>query len=65
MGFTDIPRTFGARFRTVPVLEDGGTMLAESWDIAEHLGRAFPRAPVILRSRESVDRAARRTLAVD
>jgi glutathione S-transferase len=42
LGFTDISKTFGGRFKTVPVIEHGDTMLAESWDIAEYLDRAFP-----------------------
>jgi len=45
VGFTEIPRVFSGRFKTVPVLEDGTTMLAESWDIAEYLDRAYPNAP--------------------
>jgi glutathione S-transferase len=34
IGFTDIPKMFGERFKTVPIIEHGDTMLAESWDIA-------------------------------
>jgi glutathione S-transferase-like protein len=30
IGFTDIPKVFGGRFKTVPVIEHGSTMLAES-----------------------------------
>jgi glutathione S-transferase len=45
-GFTDIPKALGGRFKTIPVLEHGETMLAESWDIAEHLDRAFPGSPL-------------------
>jgi glutathione S-transferase len=47
IGLTDIPKTFGGRFKTIPVLEHGSTMLAESWDIAEHLDRAFSEHPPI------------------
>lgn len=47
LGFTDIPGAFAGRFKTVPVLEHGLTMLAESWDIAEYLDRTYPdRAPL-------------------
>jgi glutathione S-transferase len=42
IGFTEIPKVFGGRFKTVPVICHGDTMLAESWDIAEYLDRAFP-----------------------
>jgi glutathione S-transferase len=45
LGFTEIPSVFGGRFKTVPVLEHGDTQLAESWDIAEYLDRAFPTQP--------------------
>jgi glutathione S-transferase len=45
LGFTEIPRVFGGRFKTVPVLETAATMMAESWDIAEYLDRAYPDAP--------------------
>jgi glutathione S-transferase len=44
-GFTEIPAAFAGRFRTVPVLEMQGIMLAESWDIADHLDRMFPDRP--------------------
>jgi len=47
LGFTDISKQFGGRFKTVPVIEHGATMMAESWDIAEYLDRTFPdRAPL-------------------
>jgi len=45
LGFTEIPRVFAGRFKTVPVITDGHTMLAESWDIAEYLDQAYPRSP--------------------
>jgi glutathione S-transferase len=47
IGFTEIPEVFGGRFKTVPVICHGDTMLAESWDIAEYLDRAFPGQPPI------------------
>jgi glutathione S-transferase len=42
LGFREIPARFAGRFKTVPVLECGDTMMAESWDIAEYLDRAYP-----------------------
>jgi glutathione S-transferase len=45
LGFTQIPKAFNGRFKTLPVLEVDGSMLAESWDIAEHLDREFPDSP--------------------
>jgi glutathione S-transferase len=47
LGFTEIPTAFGGRFKTVPVIEHGGTTLAESWDIAEYLDRALPGQPAL------------------
>jgi glutathione S-transferase len=46
LGFTEIQRVFAGRFKTVPVLEDGETQLAESWDIVEYLDRVFPERPL-------------------
>jgi glutathione S-transferase len=45
LGFTEIPTVFGGKFKTVPILEHGDTVMAESWDIAEYLDRAFPGRP--------------------
>ena len=47
ISFTDIPKLFGGRFKTVPIIEHGQTALAESWDIAEYLDRAFPDQPAL------------------
>lgn len=45
LGFIEIPKVFGGRFKTVPVIEHGEAMMAESWDIADYLDRAFPERP--------------------
>lgn len=45
LGFIEIPKVFGGRFKTVPVIAHGEAMMAESWDIAEYLDRAFPERP--------------------
>jgi glutathione S-transferase len=47
LGFTEIPSIFGGKFKTVPILEHGETVLNESWDIAEYLDRAFPDKPLL------------------
>jgi glutathione S-transferase len=47
LGFIEIPKVLGGRFKTVPVIEHGETMMAESWDIAEYLDRAFPERPTL------------------
>lgn len=50
IGFTDIAKQFGGRFKTVPIIEDGATVMNESWDIAEYLDRAFPDRPPLFGS---------------
>ena len=47
LGFTDIPTVLDGRFKTVPILEHGATSLAESWDIALYIDRAFPDTPAL------------------
>jgi glutathione S-transferase len=47
VGFTEIPQLLGGKFKTVPILEHAGTAIAESWDIAEYLDRAFPEQPLL------------------
>jgi glutathione S-transferase len=47
VGFTEIPALFGGKFKTVPILEHGDTVLNESWDIAEYLDRTFPDQPLL------------------
>lgn len=47
VGFTEISKILGGRFKTVPIIEHGGTVMAESWDIAEYLDRAFPASPAL------------------
>jgi glutathione S-transferase len=50
VGFTEIPGLFGGKFKTVPIIEHGGTVLNESWDIAEYLDRAFPDTPRLFKT---------------
>jgi glutathione S-transferase len=50
MGFSDIARQFGGRFKTVPIIEDGATVMNESWDIAEYLDRTYPERPPLFGS---------------
>jgi glutathione S-transferase len=47
VGFTEIRALFGGRFKTVPIIEHGDTVMSESWDIVEYLERAFPGAPAL------------------
>src|SRR5277367_847785 len=41
VGFTEISKVLAGRFKTVPIIQHGTTVMAESWDIAEYLDRAF------------------------
>jgi glutathione S-transferase len=50
LGFSEIPNAFGGRFKTVPVIEHGKTLLGESWDIAEYLERCFPERPLLFKT---------------
>jgi glutathione S-transferase len=50
LGFTEIPGKFGGKFKTVPILELGDTVMAESWDIVEHLDQQFPDKPALFSS---------------
>ena len=46
LGFTEIAPRFGGRFKTVPVLENGATWVADSWDIARYLDATFADQPI-------------------
>jgi len=43
--FVDIPSIAGGGQKTVPVIEDGGNTVSDSWKIAEYLESAYPQAP--------------------
>ncbi len=43
--FTAIPRIGDGSYTTVPVIEDGGTWVGDSWVIAEYLEETYPDAP--------------------
>jgi glutathione S-transferase len=47
MGFTDIPAQFDGKFKTVPIIELGDTVMNESWEIVEHLDQQFPDKPAL------------------
>jgi glutathione S-transferase len=50
LGFTDIPKVFEGRYKTVPVLAEGDEMIVDSWDIVDHLERAHPHRPKLFSS---------------
>ena len=43
--FTEIAGICGGGQKTVPVIEDGGRTIADSWTIAEHLEKSYPDRP--------------------
>ena len=47
VGFTEISGIMDGRFKTVPIIQHGDTIMAESWDIAEYLDQAFPGSPAL------------------
>lgn len=44
-GFSGIPRIAGGGHKTVPVMEDAGKVIGDSWAIAEYLEAAYPDRP--------------------
>jgi glutathione S-transferase len=45
VGFTDISTLFDGGYKTVPILEDGGEVIADSWAIADYLDQSYPDRP--------------------
>jgi glutathione S-transferase len=43
--FTEIGAIGDGRWSTVPAIEDGGSVIVDSWEIARHLERAYPDRP--------------------
>ena len=52
VGFTEIPKIFGGKFKTVPILVHGDTVLNESWDIVEYLDKTYPDKPLLFNTPE-------------
>lgn len=46
VGFTQIPMVCEGAFKTVPILDDGGTKTCDSWAIADYLDATYPDAPL-------------------
>lgn len=45
--FTEIPSSAGGGQKTVPIIEDGDKVVADSWAIAEYLESAYPDRPTL------------------
>jgi len=44
-GFTEIARIADGQFKTVPVIEDRGVAIGDSWTIARYLEETYPERP--------------------
>jgi glutathione S-transferase len=47
LGFTDIPKVFAGRCKTVPVLGEDDRLIVDSWDIVDYLERTYPDQPAL------------------
>lgn len=45
VALTDIPSIGGGAHKTVPIIEDGGKTVGDSWAIADYLDEAYPDRP--------------------
>jgi glutathione S-transferase len=50
IGLTDIPGIAGGAHKTVPIIDDGGETVSDSWAIADHLDKAYPDRPRLFAS---------------
>lgn len=50
IGFTEIAGVGEGRFRSLPVLQDGGRWVGDSWAIATHLDEHYPDGPPLFQS---------------
>lgn len=46
VGFLDIPKLCGGKFRTVPIIEDGDVSVCDSWAIVDYLDKTYPERPL-------------------
>ena len=47
-GFTEIASIGDGAFKTIPVIDDDGTWVGDSWAIAEYLDETYPDRPPVL-----------------
>jgi glutathione S-transferase len=50
VSFTGIRRILGGKYRQLPVIDDNGIFVADSWAIAEHLERSYMDRPLLFRT---------------
>lgn len=46
VAFTEIPQLLGGGHKTVPILEDDGVVVGDSWAIVDHLDARYPDVPL-------------------
>jgi glutathione S-transferase len=54
-GFLEIPRLYGGGHETLPILEDDGRVIGDSWAIADYLDTTYPDRPPLFAT--SMERA--------
>lgn len=52
VGFCDIPAIAGGGYKTVPIIEDGATVICDSWAIADYLDQTYPDRPLFASASE-------------
>src|SRR5215468_7749989 len=47
VGFTGIKKILDGRYERLPIIEDRGTIVQDSWAIADYLDRTYPDRPML------------------
>jgi len=50
VGFTQIKTILGGRYDELPVIDDNGVIVSDSWAIAEHIERTYMDRPLLFRT---------------
>jgi glutathione S-transferase len=45
VGFTGIKNILGGKYERLPIIEDGGAIIPDSWSIADYLDKTYPDEP--------------------